>query len=53
MLTLEQAVEMKAVGVTPDYVRKMRAAGLKNLSVNELIKMKVTGVDKILTREKR
>jgi hypothetical protein len=31
----------------------MRAAGLKNVSVNELIELKATGVDKILTREKR
>jgi hypothetical protein len=31
----------------------MRAAGLKNVSVNELIKLKATGVDKIITREKR
>ena len=52
-LTLQQLVEMKAVGVTPDYVRKMRSIGLKNVSVNELIELKATGVDKILTREKR
>ena len=41
------------MGITADYVKKMRAVGLKNVSINELIEMKATGVDKILTREKR
>jgi hypothetical protein len=52
-LTLDQLVEMKSMGITADYVKKMRSVGLKNVSINELIEMKATGVDKILTREKR
>jgi hypothetical protein len=46
-------IEMKAMGITADYVRKMRELGLKNVSINELIQIKATGADKILAREKR
>jgi beta-lactamase regulating signal transducer with metallopeptidase domain len=42
-LTADQLIGLKVQGVTPDYVRQLRAAGL-NPTVDELIGMKVQGV---------
>jgi hypothetical protein len=52
-LTPSQLIEMKAIGINADYVKKMRDLGLKNVSINELIHIKATGADRILAREKR
>ena len=42
-LTVDELVAMKVQGITPDYVRDMKAAGLK-MDVDELIGLKVQGV---------
>ena len=52
-IPVNKLIEMKAMGITADYVKKMRELGLKDFSINELIQIKATGADKILAREKR
>lgn len=42
-LTVDQIIALKTQGVTPDYVRGMRAAGL-DIGVDSLIGMKVQGI---------
>jgi hypothetical protein len=42
-LSVDDLIAMKIQGVTPDYVREMRATGL-NLSRSQLIAMKIQGV---------
>jgi bla regulator protein blaR1 len=42
-LTADELIALKVQGVTPDYIRQVRAAGL-NPDVNELIAMKVQNV---------
>lgn len=42
-LTVDQIVALKIQGVTPDYIRQMRAAGF-DTSVNNLIAMKIQAV---------
>ncbi len=43
---IDAAVELKAVGVTPDYIAAIRAASpaLRNIDVDEIIEMKAVGV---------
>jgi hypothetical protein len=43
-------MKMRIHGVDADYVKKMRAAGFKNVSANQLIEMRVTGIDAILLK---
>jgi hypothetical protein len=43
-LTIEDLTKLKIFGVTPEYVKKMRAAGLKNISANQLLEMKMRGI---------
>jgi hypothetical protein len=42
---------MKMHGVSADYVKKMRAAGLKNISASQMIELKMRGIDEILLRK--
>ncbi len=49
-LTVDQLVAMKVQGVTPEYVRDMKAAGL-NPDVNQLIAMKIQGVSPAYLRD--
>ena len=42
-LTVDQLVALKIQGVTPEYVREIKAAGL-NPDINQLIAMKIQGV---------
>jgi beta-lactamase regulating signal transducer with metallopeptidase domain len=42
-LTVDELVAMKVQGITPDYVREMKAAGFK-VDADDLIAMKVQGV---------
>lgn len=51
-ITVDELIALKSQGVTPEYVREMRAAGL-NPSVHELISMKAQGVDPQYVREIR
>lgn len=43
-LTVEQLIEMKAVGVTPEFIEAMRKAGYEQLSVRELVELRAVGV---------
>ena len=43
-LTADQLIALKVQGVTPEYVKEVKALGL-NVTVNELIAMKVQGID--------
>jgi beta-lactamase regulating signal transducer with metallopeptidase domain len=49
-LTADQLIALKVQGVTPAYVREMRAAGFKP-SIDELIGLKVQGVSPEYIRE--
>jgi hypothetical protein len=41
---------LKQFGVDAEYIRKLRAAGFKNISSNDLLKLKVQGLDAILLK---
>ncbi|HZY99004.1 MAG TPA: M56 family metallopeptidase [Candidatus Baltobacteraceae bacterium] len=43
-LTVDQLVQLKAVGVTADYIRGVENAGLSHPSVNDLIRLRAMGV---------
>ena len=42
-LPVEMLVQLKALDVTPDYVRSLRAHGLQPLSANQLVRLKAVG----------
>jgi hypothetical protein len=50
---LETAIEMKAVGVTPEYVRDLAAAGFGNLDSSDLTEARAVGVTGAYVREMR
>jgi hypothetical protein len=41
---IDQLVELKTLGITPNYVRDLSAAGLRNLSANELAEAQSIGL---------
>jgi beta-lactamase regulating signal transducer with metallopeptidase domain len=43
-LTIDDLIELRAAGVTPAYIDKMRGAGLGELSLDEITQMKAVGV---------
>jgi beta-lactamase regulating signal transducer with metallopeptidase domain len=43
-LTIDDLIELRAAGVTPAYIDKMRGAGLGELSLDEIAQMKAVGV---------
>ncbi len=49
-LTVDQLVALKVQGVTPEYVREIKAAGL-NPDINQLIGMKIQGVTPAYLRD--
>lgn len=51
-LTVDQIVTLKIQGVTPEYIREMRDAGV-DTSVNNLISMKVQGITPEYVKEMR
>ena len=51
-LTVDELVAMKVQGITPEYVRDMRAAGIK-VDTDDLIGMKVQGVTPEYVKEMR
>ncbi len=51
-ISVDDLIALKIQGVTPEYIRQMRAAGL-NPTVHELISMKAQGVDPEYLREIR
>jgi hypothetical protein len=36
---------MRIHGVTPDYIRKLRSQGMTNLSIDQLVSMRIHGID--------
>ncbi|MEO6724026.1 MAG: M56 family metallopeptidase [Blastocatellia bacterium] len=44
-LTANQIIEMKAAGVTPEFIEMMRKQGLDNLTVKELTQLSIHGVN--------
>jgi hypothetical protein len=44
-LSLDQLVELRAVGVSPAYVEKLRRAGYGRISIDKLVEMRAVGVD--------
>lgn len=51
-MTVDELVAMKVQGITPEYVRDMRAAGIK-VDADDLIGMKVQGVTPEYVKEMR
>jgi beta-lactamase regulating signal transducer with metallopeptidase domain len=43
-LSVDQLIQMKSLGVTPEFVRQMAAAGFNHPSVDELVKMRALGL---------
>lgn len=43
-ISVDDLIALKIHGVTPEYIRRMRAAGF-NVSVHQLIEMKAVGID--------
>src|SRR6266498_1589765 len=43
--TFDQAIAMGTVGVKPDFVRKVREAGLTDLSFEQIIQMGTVGIE--------
>jgi beta-lactamase regulating signal transducer with metallopeptidase domain len=50
---VDQLIQMRAVGVTPEFQHQMAAAGFPNLSVNELVQARSIGLDADYIREMR
>ncbi|HVU30901.1 MAG TPA: M56 family metallopeptidase [Sphingomicrobium sp.] len=50
---VDSAIELKAMGITPDYIAAMRAASpaLRNVSTDDLVQMKAVGVTPQYVRE--
>jgi hypothetical protein len=46
-----EAAALRAVGVTPDFVRRMAKAGYANLTVSELQNMAAHGIDESFIEE--
>ncbi|MBJ7501474.1 MAG: M56 family metallopeptidase [Sphingopyxis sp.] len=51
-LTAEQLVSMRAVGVTPEYVEKLRESG-GSLDADDIISAKASGIDPAYVRQMR
>ena len=43
--SFEDAVQMKILGIDPHYVAELRRAGYRNLTIKQIISMRVHGVD--------
>ena len=51
--TFDQAIAMGTVGVKPDFVRKVREAGLTDLSFEQIIQMGTVGIEPEFIRSMR
>ena len=49
---MSELVRLRNHGVTPSFVRKLVEAGYEDLTVEELIRVKVQGMDEIMARRK-
>jgi hypothetical protein len=52
-LTVEQLIEMKAVGVTPEYIESIRKLGYSDLTTEQAIELRALGVDEEFIKQAR
>jgi beta-lactamase regulating signal transducer with metallopeptidase domain len=52
-LTVEQLIEMKAVGVTPEYIESIRKLGYSDLTVKQAVELRAVGVDEEFVKQAR
>jgi beta-lactamase regulating signal transducer with metallopeptidase domain len=52
-ITVEQLVEMKAVGVTPEYIESIRKLGYSELTAKQAIEMRSLGINEEFVKQAR
>jgi beta-lactamase regulating signal transducer with metallopeptidase domain len=52
-LTVEQLIEMRAVGVTPEYIESIRKLGYSELTVKQAIELRALGIDEAFIKQAR
>lgn len=52
-LTVEQLIQMKAVGVTPEYIEAIRNLGYRDLTVKQAIELRSLGVNEEFIKQAR
>ena len=52
-LSLDQIIQLRTYGVTPDYIRQFSEAGLTDLSFDQLLQLGIHNVDPDFVREMR
>jgi bla regulator protein blaR1 len=52
-LTVEQLIEMKSVGVTPEYVESIRRLGYSELTTKQAIELRSLGIDEEFIKQAR
>jgi len=52
-MTVEQLIEMKAVGVTPEYIESIRKLGYSELTVKQAIEMRSMGIGEEFVKQAR
>lgn len=52
-LTVEQLIELKAVGVTPEYIEALRKLGYDNLTPQQLTELRAVGVSEDYIKQAR
>jgi beta-lactamase regulating signal transducer with metallopeptidase domain len=52
-LTVEQLIEMKAVGVTPEYIEAIRKLGYSELTAKQAVELRSLGIDEEFIKQAR
>jgi hypothetical protein len=52
-LTVDQLIEMKAVGVTPEYIESIRKLGYSELTAKQAIELRSLGIDEEFVKQAR
>ncbi|HEU0175932.1 MAG TPA: M56 family metallopeptidase [Blastocatellia bacterium] len=52
-MTVEQLIEMKAVGVTPEYIESIRKLGYSELTIKQAVELRSLGVDEEFVKQSR
>jgi beta-lactamase regulating signal transducer with metallopeptidase domain len=52
-MTVEQLIEMKAVGVTPEYIESIRKLGYSELTAKQAIELRSLGIDEEFVKQAR
>src|SRR5262245_26504158 len=52
-LTVEQLIEMKSVGVTPEYIESIRRLGYSELTAKQAIELRSLGIDEEFVKQAR